>query len=68
MTADPEVTRAVLTHEDEFLVLASDGVWDVMSDEDAVGLVHDTVKDPAMVRRAACSALPPVLLLFMVVG
>lgn len=39
-----------LTQEDEFLILASDGVWDTVPNDDAVGLVKDTVKDPAMVR------------------
>jgi len=30
------------------VVLASDGLWDKLSNEEAVGLVHDTVKQPIM--------------------
>ena len=48
LTAQPEVTQHPLTAEDEFVVLASDGLWDKLSNEEAVGLVHDTVKQPIM--------------------
>lgn len=44
---------------DAFLVLATDGVWDQLSSGDAVGLVLDTVKQPAMcaqVSMAQCGA------------
>ncbi|KAK9833258.1 hypothetical protein WJX81_000555 [Elliptochloris bilobata] len=56
--AEPEVTLTELLPADAFVVLASDGLWDVVPDEDAVGLVLDTVKDPAMcARRLATEAL-----------
>jgi serine/threonine protein phosphatase PrpC len=48
VTAEPEVVEFGLTPEDQFVIMASDGVWDVMTDAEAVGLVHDTVKDPQM--------------------
>ena len=48
LTAQPEVTHCQLTAEDEFVVLASDGLWDKLSNEEAVGLVYDTVKQPTM--------------------
>lgn len=48
VTAEPEVVEFALTPEDQFIIMATDGVWDVMSDAEAVGLVHDTVKDPQM--------------------
>ena len=48
LTPQPELTQHKLTPEDEFLVLASDGLWDKLSSEEAVGLVYDTVKQPTM--------------------
>lgn len=48
VTAEPEVTEVQLQPNDTFLILASDGLWDMLSNHDAVGLVHDTVKQPAM--------------------
>ena len=45
---------------DDFLVVASDGLWDVMSSTAAVGLVHDTVKEPSMcAQRCALFLLLP---------
>ena len=48
VTAQPEKTHFRLSPEDEFVILASDGLWDKLSNEDAVGLVLDTVKQPVM--------------------
>ena len=48
LTAQPEVRWHQLTSEDEFVVLASDGLWDKLSNQEAVGLVYDTVKQPTM--------------------
>lgn len=42
------MTEFQLQLDDTFLILASDGLWDVLSNYDAVGLVHDTVKQPTM--------------------
>jgi serine/threonine protein phosphatase PrpC len=40
------------------LILASDGLWEVLSQEEAVGLVADTVKDPDMcAKRLATEAM-----------
>jgi hypothetical protein len=35
--------------EDEFLLLACDGIWDVMTNEDAVDFIHDQLKVRAFV-------------------
>ncbi|KAM5262845.1 pyruvate dehydrogenase [acetyl-transferring]-phosphatase 2, mitochondrial [Ctenodactylus gundi] len=39
LTAKPEVTYHKLRPQDKFLVLASDGLWDMLSSEDVVRLV-----------------------------
>ncbi|XP_004583971.2 pyruvate dehydrogenase [acetyl-transferring]-phosphatase 2, mitochondrial [Ochotona princeps] len=39
LTARPEVTYHKLRPQDKFLVLASDGLWDMLSNEDVVRLV-----------------------------
>jgi serine/threonine protein phosphatase PrpC len=46
VTAEPEVVSLQLSSVDQFLILGTDGLWDVIGDQEAVGLVHDTVKDP----------------------
>lgn len=40
LTAEPEVTQILLNEDDEFLIVACDGIWDVISNEEAVGLVR----------------------------
>ncbi|XP_041007939.1 probable protein phosphatase 2C 52 [Juglans microcarpa x Juglans regia] len=35
----PEVSHRILTERDQFIVLASDGVWDVLSNEEVVEIV-----------------------------
>lgn len=51
VTAEPEVVEFELTAADQFLIMATDGVWDVMTDHEAVALVRDTVKDPQLVAK-----------------
>jgi serine/threonine protein phosphatase PrpC len=34
VTCDPEITTHTLTPDDQYLILASDGLWDVMSNEE----------------------------------
>jgi len=46
--AEPEVTECRLGPEDEFLVVASDGLWDVLEPADVSALIRDTVKHPGM--------------------
>ena len=48
LTAEPEVTEYVLGPDDEYLVMASDGVWDVLQGQEVVSIISDTVKQPAM--------------------
>ncbi|OVA20672.1 Protein kinase domain [Macleaya cordata] len=48
VTAEPEITETILTSEDEFLVMASDGLWDVVNNEEVISIIRDTVKEPGM--------------------
>ena len=41
LTADPDSTGLLIEPSDEFLILACDGVWDVMTHDDALTLVSD---------------------------
>lgn len=41
----PYTTKTKLTPEDEFFILACDGLWDVMTDQEAVDLIYDE-EDP----------------------
>ena len=42
--SDPEIKQHVLNKEDDLLILASDGLWDVLSSREAVALISE-VKD-----------------------
>lgn len=48
VTAEPELSETSLSAQDEYMVMASDGLWDVISNEDVVSIIRDTVKEPAM--------------------
>lgn len=40
ITATPDVMREQLEYEDSFFILASDGLWDVMTDKEACDIVY----------------------------
>lgn len=48
VTAEPEITETILCAEDEYIVMASDGLWDVMSNTEVIGIIKDTVKEAGM--------------------
>ena len=48
LTAHPEVTEHSIGPNDEYVVMASDGVWDVLDGPDVVSIIANTVKQPAM--------------------
>jgi serine/threonine protein phosphatase PrpC len=58
LTPEPEITRVDITPDDEFILVACDGLWDVMDVEDVIALVQSTVKEPSMVvKRIVAEAL-----------
>ncbi|KAL4434456.1 hypothetical protein ABPG75_000897 [Micractinium tetrahymenae] len=48
VSAEAETAELALSPADSFLIVATDGLWDKISNDEAVALVHDTVKHPAM--------------------
>ena len=48
LTAEPEITEHTVGPDDRYIVMASDGVWDVLGGQDVVSIIADTVKHPAM--------------------
>lgn len=48
VTAEPEVTETILSDDDEYLVIASDGLWDVVSNLEVINIIKNTVKEPGM--------------------
>jgi len=48
LTEEPSQKVCKLRHEDKILLLCSDGVWDVLAEEDAVKIVMEFPKDQAM--------------------
>lgn len=56
----PEVTFKTRTEDDEFLILASDGLWDVLSNDTAVRLAHEGFRyRRRQPRKDDPSSLPP---------
>jgi len=45
LTSDPHISEAVIGPKDEFLLLGSDGVWDVFSNREAVDFVKKILSD-----------------------
>jgi len=42
VVGSPYTSEMELTSEDEFLIMACDGLWDVVEDQKAVDLVHNS--------------------------
>ena len=49
VTVDPYIKRIELTGEDEFVVLACDGVFDVLEDEDVTRIVKEEIDNVGVV-------------------
>lgn len=58
ISATPEISTADLCADDDFLILASDGLWDVVSSEEAASLIRSTVRVPDLAaKRLALKAI-----------
>ncbi|XP_054821255.1 probable protein phosphatase 2C 27 isoform X2 [Prosopis cineraria] len=51
LSAEPELKRITLTKEDEFLIIGSDGIWDVFSNQNAVDFARRRLREHNDVRR-----------------
>ncbi|KAG0462740.1 hypothetical protein HPP92_021216 [Vanilla planifolia] len=55
VTAEPEIIETTLSADDEFLVMASDGLWDAVSNKEVISIINNTVKEPAMCSKRLAS-------------
>jgi len=51
VSVEPNVTEYELTGDEEFIVLASDGIWDWISDQDAVDIINNEADKDAAASR-----------------
>jgi len=67
ITAEPDVTRYTIQSDDRFFILACDGVWDVMDNQQAVDFVLNGLQEEKSVSEIAaelldhCLAMDPKL-------
>ncbi|KAK1276660.1 putative protein phosphatase 2C 8 [Acorus gramineus] len=61
VTCEPEVTVTDRTIHDEFLILASDGLWDVVSNEDACAVTKRCLARRSAINGAASTEAAAVL-------
>lgn len=54
--SDPEIISKQLTKEDKFIILASDGLWDIVSELESAEIVSLAISDGSHAK-AACQAL-----------
>lgn len=57
LTAEPEIRVELLQPEDYFFILASDGLWNSFSDDDAVQFVLQRLKEKRKKLKTVCSDL-----------
>ncbi|KAL3626561.1 hypothetical protein CASFOL_030110 [Castilleja foliolosa] len=59
LISEPEITNRCISSEDQFVILATDGVWDILSNQEAVEIVMSTPERAESAKRlvehAACA-------------
>lgn len=48
LKAEPAILEQKLTPEDQFLIFASDGLWEYLSDQEAVDIVKSSPRDVSL--------------------
>ncbi|XP_061450218.1 pyruvate dehydrogenase [acetyl-transferring]-phosphatase 2, mitochondrial [Rhineura floridana] len=61
LTAEPEVTYHKIRQQDKFLVIASDGLWDMLSNEEVVKLVAEHLLEGDIQKTPLAFKKPPNL-------
>lgn len=61
ITAQPDVRKITLQPQDSFFVLACDGVWDVMTNQQCVEFINEKLKAGQKPAEAACGLLDACL-------
>jgi protein phosphatase 1G len=61
ITAQPDIRKVSLQPEDRFFLLACDGVWDVMSNQDAVDFVSSRMDQGMTPTQVSCALLDACL-------
>ena len=57
LIATPHIVKHTIKPFDKYLVIASDGVWDELSDADAIGLCHDDISTKQIAQQIVRTAL-----------
>lgn len=56
VSCEPEIRRYRIKPEDSFVLLACDGIWDVLSDEEAAAIVRERLSEPKAAADAVVKA------------
>ncbi|KQJ99482.1 probable protein phosphatase 2C 21 isoform X2 [Brachypodium distachyon] len=57
VTCNPSIRAVNITDDTEFLIIASDGIWDVITSQQAVEFVHACLRNGMTNPRAICESL-----------